>query len=220
MAAYDSFSTGEVEVRLDGLSVEVPSERQSFSAIRSYLESLALQQQRILCSLAVDGEQVNLTQPRKTCTPFVRIDGETMSLAEVPSQLVRAALQQAVTIRSRVHSAVELVLINDGARACEIWWSLATALKEPLLTLSLLPEDVFRAADGSVSIAQLRKWQLQQLGRVIHDVDEACQSGDTTTLSDVLENRVLPWLDNLCESLHLWNETLASRAPNEACHGV
>jgi hypothetical protein len=207
MASFNSLPAGVVEIKLDGLVVDVPAERRSFAAIRSYLESLALKQQRILCALNVDGDPVNLIEPRRTSKPFVSIEGETMSLNEVPVQLISAALQQTVKVRGQVQSAVELVLINDSRRARELWWSLATALKEPLLTLSLLPENICSTANGSASIMQLRKWQLEQLGSVIQDVDDSCDAEDPTVLSDALEKRALPWLDKLHASLKLWLET-------------
>ena len=219
MASSDSFQ-GDVEVKLDGTPVAVPSERRSFSAIRSYLESLALQQQRILCWLSVDGEAVNLTHPRRTAKQFAQVEGETMSLGEVPLQLIKAALQQTLTVRSRVQSALELVLINDIPRACEIWWELSAMLKEPLLTLSLLPETICGPENGRASLMQLRKWQLQQLGCVIKDVDEACHAEDTAALSDALEKRALPWLDHLRDSLELWQESISSGAQAAACQNV
>jgi hypothetical protein len=208
MAAFESFPS-DVEVTLDGLPVEMPADRRSFFAIRSYLETLALQQQRILCSLNVDGESVNLTHPRTNAGPFGRVEGETMSLSEVPVQLIKAALQQTTTVRSRVQSAVEVVLINEVRRARELWWHLSTALKEPLLTLSLLPENICGPTNGGASLMQLRKWQLQQLSCVIQDVDAACQSEDPAALSDALEKRALPWLDSLHDSLRLWHEMIA-----------
>jgi hypothetical protein len=218
MAGPDSFSTGAIEVRLDGIAVEIPAERRSFTAIRSYLESLALQQQRIVCALNVDGESVNLTQSRMDSRPFSHVEAETMSLAEVPLQLVKAALQQATTLRTRVHMAIELVLINSPRQACELWWQLSVGLKEPLLTLSLIP-DHQACGNGSASLSQLRRWQLQQLGCIIQDVETASQSEDTTVLSDALEKRALPWLDALLESLNLWNETLGNRTQS-ACDKV
>ena len=209
MASFDC-SPEELKVKLDGTLIEIPSERQSFNGIRSYLESLALQRQRILCWLEVDGESVNLTQPRKSPKPFAHVEAETMGLNEVPLQLIKAALQQTNVVHSRLQSAVELVLINDSRRARELWWSLTTALKEPLLTLSLVPETACNPDSGRATLLQLRKWQLQQLGSVIKDVDAACQSDDTAALSEALEKRALPWLQKLHESLSLWYETLAS----------
>lgn len=199
-----------LEVKLDGVSVEIPPGRRSFVAIRSYLESLALQQQRILCALNVDGESVNLTHSRVPWKSFSQIEGETMSLSEVPAQLIKAAFQQTTTIRAKVQSAVELVLINDTRRAQELWWGLSTALKEPLLTLSLLPDHICGPSNGRASLTQLRKWQLEQLGGIIQDIDDASNMEDTAALSDALEKRALPWLDQLLESLNLWNETIGS----------
>ncbi|HPU55374.1 MAG TPA: hypothetical protein PLH97_03730 [Verrucomicrobiota bacterium] len=196
--------------------MEIPPERRSFTAIRSYLESLALQQQRILCALNVDGESVNLTQPRLDSRPFSQVEGETMSLSEVPLQLVKAALQQVAALRTRVQMAIELVLINSPRQARELWWQLSTGLKEPLLTLSLVPDYPGVAANGTASLNQLRRWQLQQLGCIIQDIETASESEDTTVLSDALETRALPWLDRLHESLVLWRETLGSKVQS-AC---
>jgi len=217
MAAFESFS-GEIEVKLDGALIAIPSERRSFNAIRAYLESLALRQQRILCWLSVDGEAVNLTQPRTVTGPFSQIEAETMNLSEVPLQLIKAALLQTDIARSRVQTAVELVLINDGCRARELWWTISTMLKEPLLTLSLLPETIFGRGNSRAPLLQLRKWQLQQLGGVIKDVDNVCDSEDTLLLSEALEERVLPWLNKLHDSLELWHETVSTGLRAEACH--
>ena len=214
----DSFGSSRtraaVEIKLDGLPIALPSERRSFAAIRSYLESVALQQRRILCGLCVDGEPVNLVQTLPASKKFSRVEGETMSLNDVPAQLIKAALHQTTGARSQVQAAVTLVLINGRRQAHELWWNLAAALKEPLLTLSLLPETLCGPANGRASLLQLRQWQLEQLGSVIKDVDAACRAKATTALSDALEKRVLPWLDKLHELLQLWHETVAS-APRQ-----
>jgi len=209
---FDSVPHSAVEVKLDGLPVEIPVERQTLGGICSYLESVALHQQRILCSLAVDGAPINLTQPPDDSTPFGRIEAETMGLNDVPSQLIKAALLQTISLRDRVQSAVSVVLINDRKRALELWWGLSLALKEPLLTLSLLPDVIYNGGEGQAPLAQLRKWQLEQLGAVIQDVNIACEWDNTTVLSDVLETRVLPWLDKLQSSLNLWHETMLANS--------
>jgi len=209
---FDSVPHSAVEVKLDGLPVEIPVERQTLGGICSYLESVALHQQRILCSLAVDGAPINLTQPPDDSTPFGRVEAETMGLNDVPSQLIKAALLQTISLRDRVQSAVSVVLINDRKRALELWWGLSLALKEPLLTLSLLPDVIYNGGEGQAPLAQLRKWQLEQLGAVIQDVNIACEWDNTTVLSDVLETRVLPWLDKLQSSLNLWHETMLANS--------
>src|SRR5690348_5439226 len=132
-----------------------------------------------------------------------------MGLNEMPLQLIKTALQQTTSVKARVQSAVELVLINRNERSQERCWNLATALKEPLLTLSLLPEDICGPANGRASLMQLRKWQLQQLGYIIQEVDQACHSEDPLILSDTLEKRALAWVNNLHESLRFWQEAIS-----------
>jgi hypothetical protein len=205
---FDSVPQSAIEVKLDGLALEIPAERRTLGGICSYLESVALHQHRILCSLAVDGAPINLTQPPDDAKTFASIEAETMGLSDVPSQLIKAALTQTISLRDRVQSAVSLVLINERQQAHALWWGLSLALKEPLLTLSLLPENAYATSEGQASLAQLRKWQLEQLGAVIQDVNNACEWDSPTVLSDVLEARVLPWIEKLHNSLNLWHETM------------
>jgi len=209
---HDSVPHSAVEVKLDGLPLEIPAERQTLGGICSYLESVALHQQRILCSLAVDGTPINLTQPPADTTPFASIEAETMGLSDVPSQLIKAALLQTISLRDRVQTAVGVVIINDRQHALELWWGLSLALKEPLLTLSLLPDAIYSSGEGQAPLTQLRKWQLEQLGAVIQDVNCASEWDNTAALSDVLETRVLPWLDKLETSLNLWHETMLANS--------
>jgi hypothetical protein len=210
----------EVEITLDGLPVGLPSGCRSLNAIRCRLETLALERQRILCSLNVDGQPVNLALPlldRRICC---RVEAETVALEETPVLLLKKALQQTAHARECVETALTLVLINDGQVAREIWWNLASVLKEPVLTLSLLPENICQPSDNRTSLAQLRKWQLEQIAAIIGDVDEACHSEDTIPLSNALENRVLPWLQSLSELISLWHETVLAGSRLEISHAV
>ena len=205
-------SRGDILVMLDGLPVGLPAGRRSLPAIRSFLETLAMEHQRILCSLSVDGQPANLGQLPASRADFARVEAESIELDDMPLQLLKTARQQTAAARSHVESAVALVLINDGQIAREFWWDLARELKEPLLTLSLLPEDACGPAHSGASLKQLRKWQLQQLAAIIKTVDEACWSDDTMALSNALENRALPWLDKLHELICLWDETVSAGA--------
>jgi len=200
------------EVLLDGESISLPPERRTLAAIRSYLDLLALQNHRILYDLHIDGERAELTGAMHSRESFGRVEAETIDLQQVPLQLIRLSLEQAEQAREKVHAAVVLVLINEGCVARSHWWELAARLKEPLLTLSLLPESACGPANGPASMAQLRRWQLEQLGRVLQDVDGACWTEDSAVLSNALENRVLPWLNNLHAMLTLWHDTLIAGA--------
>ncbi|HLH52389.1 MAG TPA: hypothetical protein VKY92_02045 [Verrucomicrobiae bacterium] len=205
-------STGaDLKVLLDGKPVDLPAQRRSLAAIRAYLEVLALDQQRILFSFRVDGSRVNLGAALPTQSRFKRIEAETLDLTQVPLQLIKTAMVQTAEAKTQVLSAVTLVLINEPGWAREHWWSLARVLNQPLLTLSLMPQNAYGSTANGASLTQLRKWQLQQLGTILRDIDEACWSDEPGALSNALEYRVLPWLNGLETSLELWHDTLASK---------
>ena len=199
---------GEIAVMLDGLPVELPPGRRSLNAIRCHLETLALEKQRILCSMSVDGEPANLSFPTDNQRAFCRVEAGTVALQETSLLLLKTALQQTGHVRECVETALTLVLINDIRVAREIWWNLAPQLKEPVLTLSLLPDNACGPANGCAPLTQLRRWQLEQIAAIIKDVDAVCHSEDAIPLSDALENRVLPWLQELSELISLWQETM------------
>ena len=197
----------ELEIILDGAPVLPPLEFRSLPAIRCYLDALALSKQRVLCSLSIDDEPVNLALPLVVGRAFCRVSAETVPLEERSLLVLKTALQQADQARTWVETAITLVLINDVGVARELWWNLAKQLKEPVLTLSLLPDNACGPANGRASLTQLRKWQLEQVAAIIKDVDATCHAEDTIPLSNALENRVLPWLQNLIELITLWHET-------------
>jgi hypothetical protein len=205
----------EIEITLDGLPVELPFAHRSLNAIRCHLETLALERHRILYFLNVDGQPINLGLPLLNHKSFSRVEAGTVALEDSSLLLLRKALQQTELARECVETALTLVLINAGRVAHEVWWNLAAVLKEPVITLSLLPEDTSASFDNHTSLVQLRKWQLEQIAAIIRDVNEACHSEDTIPLSNALENRVLPWLQSLSELISLWYETtLAGSQPD------
>lgn len=197
----------EVTISLDGMPVAIPLERSSLNSIRCYLETLALERQRVLCALTVDGQAANLALPLAHEGRFFRVDAESVALDEGFLLLLKTALQQAVQARECVETALTLVLINTANVARELWWNIARQLKEPVLTLSLLPDHFCSQAGERVHFKKLRKWQLEQVANIIRDVDQACYIGDTIRISNVLENRVLPWLQKLSEHIQLWHDT-------------
>ena len=205
---YNSYpSDNGVRVVLDGQPVTMPVERRSINAIRCYLETLALERQRVLFTFTVDGEPAKIASHDGKNVSGMRVEGESVDLTEMPLRLIETALQQTSDARKDVESAVSVVLINDGRPAQELWWKLTRKLKDPLLTLSLLPEGLFGPVNGAASPLQLRRWQLQQLAAIIRDVDAACWSSDPVALSNALENHVLPWLESLHQSITLLHDT-------------
>lgn len=216
----DSASTGaQVTVLLDGQPVVLPAQRCSLAGIRCYLETLAMERQRLLFSFRVDGARVNLSATLPSQTDFYKVEAETIDLSQVPLQLIKTAMTQTAEAREKVLSTVTLVLINDCNWAREHWWNLIRLLKQPIMTLSLMPESSYSSphGGGGASLMQLRRWQLQQLAAILKDVDEACTADDSAALSNALEYRVLPWLQGLQSSLELWHETLAARMDLPVC---
>jgi len=197
----------KVEVLLDGRAVVLPRGRSSLNAIRTFLEALALQQERVLCAFLVDGQSATPDQLREKA-PFSRIEGVSVGLKDMPLRMLSSAFKETVQARTATEAAVTLVLINEASVARELWWDLASTLKEPLLTLSLLPENLYQAPTGCASLLQMRKWQLQQLATIIQEVDDACWSTRPDALSNALESRVLPWLARLQQLICLWQQTM------------
>jgi hypothetical protein len=209
---HESAWTGaDLKILLDGQPVVLPAQRRSLAAIRSYLETLAMEQHRILFSFRVDGARINLSAALPTTARFATIEAETIQLNQVPLQLIKTAMLQIQEARTQISTAVTLVLINESGWAREHWWNLVRVLNLPFLTLSLMPEAAYPSNPGGASLSQLRKWQLQQLASILKDVDEACWSIDPAELSNSLERRVLPWLQGLETSLQIWQEALASK---------
>jgi hypothetical protein len=198
----------DVQILLDGSPVKLPPGRRSLNGIQSYLESLALEQQRVLCHLRIDGSPASLSRPTTNKRNFARVEAQSFHLDDLPLQLIRTALDQTAHAQSEVYSAISVVQVKEGFVAREFWWNLARQLKQPLLTLTLMPENFCGGTCAGVSPAQLRKWQLQQLGMIMKDIDEACWVEDPRILANALESRVLPWLESLQASLELWLETL------------
>ena len=204
------FAQGELAISLDGLPVAIPVNRRSLTGIRAYLETLAMEQQRVLASVCVDGQAVDFAAGSDGPTVFSRVEADSISLDEIPLQLLKTARAQITAARERCQQAVTLVLINDGVCAREFWWQLAQELRAPLLTLALMPDPAQNYASGAASPAQLRRWQLQQLAAIIRSVDEVSEADDMISLSTALENRALPWLEKLHAFVGLWEETVSA----------
>jgi hypothetical protein len=205
----------QIEVLLDGVPVGLPAERRSLGAIRCHLETIALQQQRILCSLHVASSVVHGAQTSASGTSIFRVEARTMELGDRALLILDMALAQSVRVMKRVTNAITLVLINDVLAARELWWDLARELKEPVLTLSLLPDNVCGPSHGQASFTKLRRWQLEQLAAIILDVDQASGSEDTVHLSDALAAHVLPWIESHHELIKLWRETVRAGSAHQ-----
>jgi hypothetical protein len=198
-----SFDLRNPEILLDGAPIESPRGSHSVGAIRSHLETIALEHHRVLWSFNVEGPP---TMPAESST--CRVEGLTMDLDDVPLRLIRIALEQTAEAKAALHEVLLTALVNEFATAANLWWKLAKQIKQPLLTVSLLSENILDTPCGTASVSQIRRWQLQQLGAILREANEACWPQAQHKFHNVLETRVLVWLNNLQNSLELWQETL------------
>lgn len=201
-----------MDVILDGKPISIPAECRSLSTIRTYLERLALAQQRVLVECVVDGLPANFSGFGWANNSFRCLEAKTSQLTDLSSEVLSAALKQTTEARALVETAVTLVLINDAPLAREIWCELVGKLKAPLLTLGLLPDSNYRQPEGCVSFRQMREWQIEQYGCIIEQVNEASSLAGSYALSNALEHRALPWLQKLQDLIELWLETALAGA--------
>jgi hypothetical protein len=201
---------GEIQVTLDCATVVLPAGRNSLNSIRSYLEAVALANQRVLGEFLVDGSAIEPGLPWDKLS-FRRVDAMTVPLTDQPLLLLTTARQQVEFARASVETALTLVLINNPFTARELWWNLAGKLKDPVLTLSLMPEQLCERWCGT-TFQKLRQWQLEQISLIVRRVDEACDSQNNIQLSDALEKFVLPWLEQLAEHVRLWQDAMQAGA--------
>jgi hypothetical protein len=206
---FDFPAYENIQVTLDGETVEVPAGRCSLNSVRCLLETIALEKQCVLSSISVDGQPADLGLAPAGTVKFSRVDADSIPLAELPLLLLATAQKQVDRIRRAVENTITLVLINNHATARELWWNIARQLKDPILTLSLMPEPVCRQC-GSASFERLRKWQLQQIATIVREVDAVCETGDNLMISDALERRVLPWAQKLNNLIQLWHQAVSA----------
>ena len=198
----------ESTISLDGQPVTLPLDKKSpLNFVRCHIEALALTQQRILSRFIIDGQTCNLAFPLPAKKTFHRIEAESIPLEEGQILILKTAWQQTHWLQENVEKMLTWVLINKISVARSLWWDLAWQLKEPVLTLSLLPDHPSSNTTTS-TFKQLRKWQLEQIGTIIQEVNQVCEGPDTIPLSNVLETRVLPWLNKLSDLIQLWHETV------------
>src|SRR5215472_9987468 len=149
-----SSDTTGLQVMLDGAPIRLPNQRRSLAAIRAHLEILAMERQRILYSFRVDGARINLSAMLPTQRPFTKIEAETIDLGQVPLQLVKTAMLQSAEAREQVLTSVTLTVINNAEWARENWWNLIRVVKQPLVTLSLMPESSYGSNTAGASLLQ------------------------------------------------------------------
>lgn len=184
-----------VQITLDGQAVQLPAKHgRSLQAIRSHLETIALKKHRVLFSLMVNGVPVSLGDSMSPFKTFQKVVGRTIPFSQLSFQLASVAGDQVNALHERVQSLALQVMINDWAKAEELWWDLLPRLKDPLLTLSFVPQSISALPNGDeISEKNVRRFT-DDLVRILEEIDAIILRRELIELSNALEQQVLPWL--------------------------
>jgi len=190
-------------VSLDGEMIPLlPWERSSLRNIRRALETLALRRQRVLMAFTVDGKSLSLQRSLEEISEYKVVVGRTAGIDFLGVELLSAARQQAQDLLERVRQISLLVLINKPRKGGELWLDLQPDLREPLLTLSFLPEITQISAEGLPVLTPSLIALTEELAGLSRRMDALTSlECDVLTLSEGFE-LVLSWLNNLMEAIH------------------
>ena len=190
------------QVTLDGEVVMLPLEaRKSLRSIRCALEVMALRRERVLISLIVDGIPLSLQSALKHLPDFRFVAGRTVSIDCLGLELLVAARRQVMDLTERARLNALQVLINPHSVGRRLWRELQPDLREPLLTLSFMPEISQTSIEGMPvmmpSLTSLAE-ELASLSRRMESLTTG--NADVYALSEGFE-LVSCWLDHLKEAI-------------------
>jgi hypothetical protein len=204
-----------LKISLDGRKLKLPAwSSTSLPAIQAYLEGLALQKERVLWALKVDGVKTDLSrigngEPER---PFSRIEAKSIDFMALGRHLMKVGTQQVVRLQKALGEGVLLVLINEPTAVYHLWQKWQENLREPLVGLRALQELKGRQCLQIFTSEPLSK-HLEDLVCINYEVEslfrpENCPDGlvDLITLSEIIEHTVLPWLRRTEEYFHAFND--------------
>jgi hypothetical protein len=193
----------KLQITLDGQPVALSIKQgRSLQAIRAHLEQVALKRQRVLFSLTINGTPVSLGEPLSPFKTFHKIAARTIGFDQLGFQLVAVAADQVNTLHERAERLALQVMINEWPKAEALWWDLMPELKDPLLTLSFIPQNVEVLPNGEeISPKALMRFT-SDLVKILENIEEILTRKELLELSDALENQLLPWLRGLGHCLY------------------
>jgi hypothetical protein len=196
-----------VQVILDGEELQVPEwVGESLPAIRAYLESLALKQDRAVVALSVDGQSVSCRDDFAGNRDFRSVCAETISFEELSKQVIESAGVQVGVLQTQVESAAMQVLINDWATIEKLWQEWAPAFSSPVLIVKYLRDMCGRRVDELCIGRKTLGKHMEEFGQVWKGIELAFAQRDTFELSNILERLLVPWLEQLSAYLTKLNE--------------
>lgn len=188
---------------MDGQPVELSSTQgRSLRAIRAHLEAIALKKHRVLFSLTVNGAPVSLVDSMSPFKTFQKVVARTIGFNQLSFQLVGVAADQVNSLHDRVERLALQVMINDWPKAEAMWWDLLPDLKDPLLTMTFIPQVVEMLPFGEEIGPKAIKRFSDGLVLILQKIELILDRQELLELSNALENDLLPWLRGLGHCLY------------------
>ena len=190
-----------VKISLDGRPLRLPAWNcATLPAIQAYLEGVALQKDRVLWSLEVDGVKYGLGQLTGSNAPatFREIEASTIDFAQLSKRLLKTGLTQVEKLRVSMQEAALLVLINDPSVCHGLWLKWQEQLREPLVGLRALQE-LKGDRCGKLFTGKPLSQHLEDLVCINYEVENLFRAEDTGVadligFSEIIEHTILPWL--------------------------
>lgn len=196
----------QLQVTLDGENVGCWSTAaESLASIRGHLETLALSKRRLLFSMTVDGTPVSLDRPLDGRGSGLTVVARTVGFEQLGFQLISVAEGQCGHLIQRLQNLMLLVLINSWEKGQEGWMRLLPELKDPILTISFIPEAVGFLPGGADISGRAVMRRTDELSAVLVEIERVGLLRDPEEFSSVLESRLLPWLQEFHADLKRFN---------------
>ena len=203
----DLSSPIRIEVIMDGKPLELPEHiKGSLTAIRSYLESLALQHGRVVSFFTVDGVIINIIEESIEIKGMQRVKADTISFDELTRQLISTSCDRLKQLHVIAESAITQVLINDWPEVQKLWEKWQPDFKSPILVVSFLRELCGVRLDELSCCNQTLGRHLTFFNPLIDDVEAVVATKNILQFSNLLEERYAPWLRQLSVFLRQLDE--------------
>ena len=183
---------------MDGKPLELPEHTKgSLTAIRSYLESLALQHGRVVSFFTVDGVVINIIEESVEIKGMHRVKADTISFDELTRQLISTSCDRLKQLHVIAESAITQVLINDWPEVQKLWEKWQADFKSPILVVSFLRELCGVRLDELSCCNQTLGQHLTFFNTLIDEVEAVVATKNILQFSNLLEDRYAPWLQQL-----------------------
>jgi hypothetical protein len=193
-------------VRLDGRWLELPpSIGSSLRDLRAYVESVAFAQNRVVAEFLVHSPatEAGAAGSQDLMASHVRVDVDSVSVAELSQDLIAAARQRVEGLQTTVRTLSERMLINEWPSIEGAWHAWEGELRAPKWVGGFLCQLCGDRLKELSLDGQTLGEHLIEFDGVWTDLKVAAARRDTMAVSDVLDQRLSPWLTHFSGYLTL-----------------